>query len=422
MTPDPGVASLRADTGGPSDAGEAAPGTPAAATGTADSDPRALRLLWITETYPPARGGMAQSCDRIVRGLRRAGVTVDVLHVTPTARPGTEPFRVQGRAGGRYLPCPVDEDPAHAFNRAWSALRSQADPDGLTHVVAFGGSRPITVAPVYAAWLGVPLVTLIRGNDFDSAVFSSRRRAPLDDALSRSALVAAVARDKVERIAALHPGVPVRWIPNGIDLADWELAPSDREHAAAWRAAEVPDGRRVLGLFGHLKPKKGGTFFLDALLRSGRAADVHLLLAGELDPEMERWLTDHGDAVSWSALPFLDRFELLPRYAACDWVVVPSFYDGLPNVLVEAAALGVPVVGSRVAGMADVLTDGETGLLFEPGDEAGCAWAIERAVTLDPAPFGRACRELAVRELDARTETARYVEALRSCAAVASGS
>ena len=60
--------------------------------------------------------------------------------------------------------------------------------------------------------------------------------------------------------------------------------------------------------------------------------------------------------------------------------MLPSFYDGLPNVLVEAAALGVPLLASRAGGMADVLEDGRTALLFEPGDEAGCSWALERAV------------------------------------------
>ena len=51
-------------------------------------------------------------------------------------------------------------------------------------------------------------------------------------------------------------------------------------------------------------------------------------------------------------------------------MAIPSFYDGLPNVLVEAAALGVPMVASRAGGMADVLEDGETAFLFDPGDEA----------------------------------------------------
>ena len=234
---------------------------------------------------------MAQSCDRIVRGLRRRGVAVDVLHFIPRER--GRPWTIETQAAGRYLACPIEDDPAHALNRAWSTLEADPATRGITHVVAFGGSRPIMAAPVFAAWLGVPLITLIRGNDFDAAVFSIRRRPVLDEALTRSQLVCAVSQDKVDKIAALHPGVRVRRIPNGIDLSDWELAPSDRERAQAWRAATVTDGRRVLGLFGQLKAKKGGVFLLDALLRSGQADAFHLLLAGWMEPEMEAWLAEH---------------------------------------------------------------------------------------------------------------------------------
>lgn len=365
-----------------------------------------LRALWLTETYPPSRGGMAQSCDRIVRGLRRAGVLVDVLHLVPTAR-GMRPWVLEEQAAGRYLSCPMEDDPAHALNRAWSTL--QAKPVTYTHVVAFGGSRPIMAGPVLAAWLGVPLVTMIRGNDFDAAVFSTRRRPILDDALRRSALVIANSRSKVERIAAMHPGTRVRWIPNGIE-AEWALAPSDRAHAAAWRAGR---DRLTLGLFGQLKAKKGGVFLLDALLRSGVADCFHLLLVGWMAPDMEAWLAEHE--LEYTALPFLDRYELLPWYAACDLIAIPSFYDGLPNVLVEAAALGVPMIASRVDGMADVLVDGETALLFDPGDEPRAAWALQRAARLDVAERERmanACRELARTTLDGDREIASYVEAL----------
>ncbi|MDA0168150.1 glycosyltransferase family 4 protein [Solirubrobacter taibaiensis] len=378
--------------------------TTAAASATPE---RPLRALWLTETYPPSRGGMAQSCDRIVRGLRRAGVLVDVLHFVPTAR-GGRPWVLEAQAAGRYLACPVEDDPAHALNRAWTTL--QAQPEAITHVVAFGGSRPIMAGPVLAAWLGVPLVTLIRGNDFDAAVFSTRRRPILEDALERSALVIANSRSKVERIAAMHPSTRTRWIANGIE-AEWTLAPSDRAHAAAWRAQR--GDRLTLGLFGQLKAKKGGVFLLDALLRSGVADRFHLLLAGWMAPDMEAWLAEHD--LEHTALPFLDRYELLPWYAACDFIAIPSFYDGLPNVLVEAAALGVPLIASRVDGMADVLTDGETAFLFDPGDEPRAAWALQRAARLEPAQRERmasACRQLASTTLDGDREIAGYVEAL----------
>jgi glycogen synthase len=378
----------------------------AAASGIPEPPP--LRALWLTETYPPSRGGMAQSCDRLVRGLRRRGVLVDVLHFMPRAR--HRPWAIDQQAGGRYLACPIEDDPAHALNRAWSTLTAQ--PEAITHVVAFGGSRPILAGPIFAAWLGVPLITLIRGNDFDAAVFSIRRKPVLDEALARSALVCAVSKDKARKIEALHPRTRVRWIPNGIDRADWTLAPSDLATARDWREQHAPQ-RRVLGLFGQLKAKKGGVFLLDALTRSGVADQFHVLLAGWLEPDMQAWLEEHE--LAHTLLPFLDRYELLPWYAACDWIAIPSFYDGLPNVLVEAAALGVPMVASRVDGMADVLTDGETALLFAPGDEARAAWALQRAARIsdnDRNAMSEACKRLAATELDGERELDRYLEAL----------
>jgi glycogen(starch) synthase len=372
--------------------------------------PEPLRALWLTETYPPSRGGMATSCDRLVRGLRRRGVLVDVLHFMPQPRAG-RPWAIETQAGGRYLACPLEDDPAHGLNLAWNAL--ERDPVAYTHVVAFGGSRPIMAGPVFAAWLGVPLITCIRGNDFDAAVFSIRRRPILDQAFAASALVCAVTRDKVAKIGALHPRADVRWIPNGIDRSDWELAPSDIRQAAEWRAT-LPDGKRVLGLFGQLKAKKGGVFLLDALRRSGVADRFHVLLAGWMAPDMEAWLAEHE--LEHTTLPFLDRYELLPWYGACDWLAIPSFYDGLPNVLTEAAALGVPMVASRTGGMADVLVDGRTAFLFDPGDEARCAWALQAAAKLDEErrrEMGAACRALAGTELDAALELDRYVAALR---------
>ena len=391
--------------------------TTTTAAGSATPDPatpaRGLRALWLTETYPPSRGGMSESCDRIVRQLRRRGVTVDVLHFTP--RPRGRPWTIEVQAGGRYMICPIEDDPAHALNRAWTTLQADPATARVTHVVAFGGSRPVIAGPVYAAWLGVPLVTLIRGNDFDAAVFSARRRPILDDALTRSAVVCAVSQDKVDKIAALHPGVRVRRIPNGIDRTDWELAPSDERRAAAWRGETVPDGVQTLGLFGQLKAKKGGVLLLEALARSGTAERFHLLLAGWLEPDMDAWLSEHDGAISYTLLPFLDRYELLPWYAACDWIAIPSFYDGLPNVLMEAAALGIPLIASRAGGMADVLRDDISGLLFEPGDEVGCAAALQRAALMPPserARLGNACRELAASELSAELESSRYIDAL----------
>src|SRR5688572_5060859 len=121
-----------------------------------------LRVLWLTENYYPSRGGMAQSCDRIVHALRGAGVLVDLVHFTQRSQQIT----VETKRHGRYLACPPGADAAHALNRLWNVLAADPARRQVTHVVAFGGTLPLLAAPIYAAWLGVPLITLLRGNDF----------------------------------------------------------------------------------------------------------------------------------------------------------------------------------------------------------------------------------------------------------------
>ncbi|MEK6375998.1 MAG: glycosyltransferase family 4 protein [Acidobacteriota bacterium] len=355
-----------------------------------------LRPLWLTENYPPDRGGMAQSCDRIVHALRSRGVEVDVAHVSRKY----DDWRVETKAGGRQICCPADDDPAHTLNRLWNVLRRGPAP---THVVAFGGTLPLLAGPPFAAWLKAPLVTLIRGNDFDAAIFSPKKSDVLRHAIRSSAAVCTVTRDHAARIAALEPGVDPAWIPNGIDTDSWQLLPHDRDEAARFRV----DGRRVLGMFGQLKQKKGVRFFLDALERSGVADRFHLLLVGDVDP-----------ALGITALPFRDRLDLLPLFAACDLVVVPSFYDGLPNVVLEAAALGIPLLTSNAGGMADLLVDGENAIVFEAGDAHDCRRAITAAASIDDASLralGGRCQAAVVEHFNVEKEAQRYVEILRTC-------
>ncbi len=355
---------------------------------------------------------MAQSCDRIVAGLRAEGVAVDILHFTRhLAAP-----RVEQNHGGRYIGYPLGDDPSHGLNLVWNMIEADPLSVELTHVVAFGGVVPMMAAPQFAAWLGVPLVTLFRGNDFDTGIFSMRRAESVRFAIERSAAVCAVSRDKQRRIAALYPHARVEWIANGIDLEEWTVLPSDRARAAAWRAANVAPGRRVLGMIGQLKLKKGGVFMLHELLASEHADRFHLLLVGDLDEGFTELLQANADRLAFTHVPFADRFELLAHYQACDLVAIPSFYDGLPNVLLEAAALGLPLLASTAGGMGDLLSDGQHGFLFAPGDAHGCRRAIDRAARAGDsvlAAMGRASAALIRDAYDHRTEARAYRDLFR---------
>ena len=374
-------------------------------------------LLWLTETYPPDRGGMAQSCDRIVRQLRRAGVPVVVAYLGRRAADWT----VEPREGGAEIRGPWDDDPGHAINRLWILARRRHLETPFTHLVAFGGLYPMLAGPAFAAWLGIPLVTLVRGNDLDTGLFSPRRADVVREALARAAVVGTVTRDQAARVGALFPGARVVWTPNGIDLPAWQLREQDRARGRAFRDGEVePEGggaaadadRTVLGLFGQLKAKKGALFFLDALAATGLMERAHLLIVGDVEDAVLAWLRERVPAPAHTLRPFCDRYELLPLYAAADLVVLPSFYDGMPNVLLEAAALGVPVLGSDAGAMPDVLGS-DWPLLFPAGDGQACARTLARALDLgreERARLGEAARRQVVERFDARAETRRYLD------------
>jgi glycosyltransferase involved in cell wall biosynthesis len=361
-----------------------------------------MRVLWLTEHYPPSRGGMAESCDRILRGLRAAGVEIDVAHLSHRSRP----WRVDRESGGRLLVVPLEDNPEHALRRLWTELSGE----DYTHVVAFGGTYAMLGAPVLAAWLGAPLVTLLRGNDFDTGVFSLRRREALLTALRASARVCVVARSHGPLVSALVPDATVTWVANGIDTANWEVLPSERARAREWRTAHIEPGRRVLGLIGQLKNKKGVGFLLDALAASGHASAFHLLLVGEAEDGMGERLA----GVPHTRMAFLDRYELPGVYASCDLVALPSFYDGLPNVALEAAALGVPLLASDAGGLAD-LADEEIGFTFRAGDPHGCRAAVDRVARATDehlTKLGTAASERVRRDFTPEAETAGYLAVL----------
>ena len=353
---------------------------------------------------------MAESCDRIVSALR-ARLQVDVVHLSRR-----HPWlRVAERSGGLEVSAPAGIDIAHDLNVLWAWLSSRGERSQWTHVVAFGGETPVLAAPVLAAWTGVPLITLLRGNDFDAAVFSPRRRPALADAVRASARVCAVAGSIAERAQALWPEATLAHIPNGIDLDAWTATDADRQRARAWRARNVNDERLVLGLIGHLKAKKGVTLLLEALRRSGRSADVHLLIAGPIDAEVDAWLERFGGEIAATIESERERLELISLYLACDLVCLPSYYDGLPNACVEAFALGVPVLAARAGGLADVVEDGVTGITFAPGDVEGCRDALERALAHpDLGSLGAAAASHARAELSHEREADAYVRVLRA--------
>lgn len=339
------------------------------------------RILWITDRYPPAKGGMAVSCARQVRGLRRRGVAVDVLLVgTPFAMD----VRVEERDGGSDIFVPQDPESSLAPNQAWLLVRERHARRPYTNVVGFGASEAGYHAVTFAAWLGnLPSAVLVRGNDLDRDWFLPQRAGMVREAFARATVIGAVTAEKVERIQALYPGKRVVWTPNSVDVARWELLPGDAAKRDEVRGLLGASGARVIGLFGELKAKKRIPFWLEAVRDRGLLDRVRLLTVGTLDPVTAAILDDPAIAPRNLRLPFCPPEELAGLYAACDFVALPSMFEGMPNVLLEAMACGVVPIASNAGAMGEVIRDGETGFLFTAESRDAAGEATARALALD---------------------------------------
>ncbi|MGJ5820011.1 glycosyltransferase [Paludibaculum fermentans] len=336
------------------------------------------RLLWVTEHYPPVKGGMAVSCARIVRGLRRHGIVVDLLALGGAR----EPVEVRPTDGGADMRVRRDRSPEVAPNLAWSLVRERHLAEPYSAIVGFGASKAGFVATTFGAWLGVPGIVMVRGNDLDRDWFLPRRGGWVREALSRAAAIGTVSTEKAERIERLYPGKTVMWTPNGVDSKRWELLAADERRRDEVRSLLDAGRRRVCGLFGELKYKKRIPFWLEAVRDAGLLSRISLLVAGQLDEDTTRILDDPAIAPRSLRLPFLPQAELPALYAACDFVAIPSAFEGMPNVLLEAAACGAVPLVSDAGAMRDVVEDGVTGFVFRAENRDAAGAATRRALAL----------------------------------------
>ena len=167
-----------------------------------------------------------------------------------------------------------------------------------------------------------------------------------------------------------------------MDASTWELLPADHQARDEIRTELGADGRRVVGLFGELKFKKRVPLWLAALRDAGLVDRVGLLVVGRTDEETRQLLDDPVLAPLHRRISFRRRENLPGLYAACDFIALPSLFEGMPNVLLEAMAAGVVPIASDAGALGEVVVDGETGFLFPAEDRTAAAEATARALAM----------------------------------------
>ncbi len=351
----------------------------AGATGGAGREPR-LSVALLTREYPPdVYGGAGVHVEYLAREL--ASLVNLTVHCQGADRPGAtahRPWPALADANGALQTISTDLSMTSAITSAdlvhshtwYTNLAGHLARllYGIPHVITAHSLEPLR--PWKAEQLGGGY-----------ALSSWCERVSVESA----AAVIAVSSGMRSDILASYPAVPadrVRVIRNGIDTVqyapDYGTAVLERYH--------IDPGRPSVVFVGRVTRQKG----LPVLLRAAEQLDpdVQLVLcAGQADtPELAaevaglvRHLQATRSGVTWLS-GMLAKPEVIQILTHATVFACPSLYEPLGIVNLEAMACGTAVVGSRVGGIPEVVADGQTGLLVQPGDPGGLARAISSLV------------------------------------------
>lgn len=343
--------------------------------------PRPPRFLLINYEYPPVGGGGGNATQQIGRALVRKGARVTVL----TAAQGSLARR-------------ENDHGVHVY-RIWAARRRQ-DRCSIVEMLMFmlqalftapGLARQVKAdaALVFFAlptgpvgwWLkkrlGLPYVVSLQGGDVpgfmgDELAVYHRLSGPVITAVWKAAHAVIANSDGLATLARAHaPHIDIGVIPAGADLD--AVTPS---------TTPTLEGPMRLLFVGRLVSQKGLDVLFRALATMKAHQDWTLTIAGEGPLKDDLALAVHqlGLAERVVFRGWLERDQLPAVYGEADIFVLPSRDEGMPNAMLEAMAAGLPVIGSKVAGLSEVVIDGETGFLVPPEDADALAHALRVAI------------------------------------------
>lgn len=285
-----------------------------------------------------------------------------------------------------------------------TVLARHLEREGVTHLhnhFVFGSA---TVAMLAAHLVRIPFSFTLHG---PADLFEPYRWA-LDEKTTRAAFVATIsnyARSQLMFFSDPGDWHKIRIIHCGVEPARYET-PDVPE-------ASVPEAGALQLLFvGRVAPVKGLRVLLKGIEKlRDEFPGLRLTLVGDGPDraEIEAAAAPLGDHVHFTG--YLSQEDVSRAMHACDIFVLPSFAEGVPVVLMEAMASGRPVVATQVAGVGELVQDGENGLLVLPGDVESLVEAI-RTLAHDPdrrRRMGEAGRARVGADFDSMIEAARLV-------------
>lgn len=322
-----------------------------------------MKILMLSSEFPPTVGGVGSHVRELSAALLTQGHAVEVVTLAVKGFP--ELAEIDGIVVRR--PRLLPGMPFYDLHLAsWLRKRVAEGDVDLVHV---HGLR----AAAATKGLGLPCVFTNHTSGFLKRLAASAwRRRRTEARIRHFDAVIAPSEELCEAARALGYAGRVEYIPNAVDAE--KFCPGDRHLRAAWG---VGDYTPVVLLARRLVEKNGVRFFAEALARLAGQRFL-AVIAGD-GPErqaVERILAEGGVAEQVRILGSVPNTEMPDIYRAADISVLPSLMEATSITGLESMATALPLVGTRVGGIPDLIDDGETGLLVPPRDPEVMAKAI----------------------------------------------
>lgn len=209
--------------------------------------------------------------------------------------------------------------------------------------------------------------------------------------------------------------VPGRGSIQGVDLSTFRPSPGERQKLRS--RLDIPLESFVFIFVGRLSEEKGVPDLLEAFARL--PSEAHLLLVGPLEGVSRDVFSGVARCHSIGYADDVSKY-----LQASDILVLPSRREGFGSVVIEAAACGVPAIGSRIVGVTDAIEDGSTGWLVDVGSVESLYSAMRSAMDMDAAELDRVglqARERVKAHFEQDEVVSRWVTHLKACASRTKG-
>jgi glycosyltransferase involved in cell wall biosynthesis len=360
-----------------------------------------MNILMISMDYPPVPGGISAHVHELARTMHDAGHRVAVVCRRRRGQPerATNNGVAVYRVSLRYMALIYGLQIRRFVRRLLPELR----PD----IIHIHGMGPLE-------WYNIDHIPLVYTNHTSGylrriAKGGRRRMAMLKRLFAKVDVFLAPSEE------LLHVPFPIKapriFIPNGVDASRFLFPEGLRDKVRSELGVGVKS--RVAVITRRLVDKNG-------VIHLARAAklihdkDVIFIVIGD-GPERQavekEFIANCGNRAIF--LGNKRHEEIVPYYSAADFSVLPSLLEATSISGLEAMAAGLPLVGTRVGGIPELIQDGVNGYLCEPADPHDLAAKIDQLLTADLAHFGQNSRRFVEEKFDWRIIAEKTLAAYR---------